>query len=132
MPKRPGGQRKQVENYDPTNQRIRQLEAEVIHLTDERNRERQRVKAGAKTEGLFRAIVEEMDKRVTPFKALPPAPKIKRKLAPIEEHVVMHLSDGHHDQVITAEECGGFERHDFQISCARAERYALRSSGSRT
>lgn len=121
--KRPGGQRKKLQAHDPTNDRIIQLEAEVAHLTEERNNARAKAKANSKTEGLFRAIVQEMDARVHPFKALPPAPKIKYKTKPIEEHVVMHLSDGHHDQVVTPEECGGLERYDFPISCARAERY---------
>ena len=35
----------------------------------------------------------------------------------------MHLSDGHHDQVISPAECGGLEEYNFPISCARAERY---------
>ena len=37
--------------------------------------------------------------------------------------VVMHLSDGHHDQVVRPEEVGGLEDYNFPISCARAERY---------
>lgn len=121
--KRAGGQRKPLAEHDPTNDRIRELEAEVVHLTDERNRERARVKAGAKTEGLFRAVVKEMDKRVRPFPSLPPIVKPQHKAAAIQEHVVMHLSDGHHDQVVLPEECGGLERYDFRVSCARAERY---------
>jgi hypothetical protein len=35
----------------------------------------------------------------------------------------MHLSDGHHDQVVRPEEVGGLEDYNFPISCARAERY---------
>ena len=41
--------------------RIMELEAEVVHLTEERNRERAKVKAGAKIAGLFKAITKEMD-----------------------------------------------------------------------
>ena len=48
VPKPSGGQRKPVPGYDPTDQRIMELEAEVVHLTEERNRERQKVKAGAR------------------------------------------------------------------------------------
>ena len=71
VPKRAGGQRKRIAEHDPTNKRILELEAEVIHLTDERNRERVKNKASAKTQGLFRAISLEMNERVKPFKALP-------------------------------------------------------------
>ena len=71
VPKRSGGQRKKLAEHDPTNKRILELEAEVIHLTEERNRERAKSKASAKTQGLFRAISLEMGDRIKPFKALP-------------------------------------------------------------
>ena len=35
----------------------------------------------------------------------------------------MHLSDGHHDQVVRPEQVGGLEEYNFPISCCRAERY---------
>jgi len=121
-PKAAGGQHKALPDYDPTDRKIMELEAEVIHLTEERNRERQKVKASAKSAGLFKAIVGEMEQRVTPFAALPPVLDFRRK-AKITEHVVMHLSDGHHDQVVRPEEVGGLEDYSFPVSCARAERY---------
>src|SRR5262249_32909285 len=46
--KRAGGQRKKLEGVDPTNRRVLELEAEIIHLTEERNRERKKNKASAK------------------------------------------------------------------------------------
>src|SRR3954466_11481681 len=49
--KKPGGQRKKLDGVDPTNRRILELESEIVHLTEERNQERKKVKAGAKTEG---------------------------------------------------------------------------------
>lgn len=121
-PKRAGGQHKAVPDYDPTDKRILELEAEVVHLTDERNRERQKVKAGAKIAGLFKAITAEMDQRIKPLEPLPQAVEFRRK-AEIVEHVVMHLSDGHHDQVVRPEEVGGLENYSFPVSCCRAERY---------
>lgn len=117
-----GGQHNQVENYDPTDKKIQELEAEVIHLTDERNRARTQAKSNAKTEGLFQAMAEELPGAVVPFEALPPARKPFSREGKIEEHAVLHLSDGHHDQVVVPEECGGLETYDFPISCCRAER----------
>ena len=70
-PKRAGGQHKAIPDYDPTDKRVLELEAEIVHLTDERNRERQKVKAGAKIAGLFKAVVAEMEQRIKPFAALP-------------------------------------------------------------
>ena len=122
VPKKSGGQRKKIADHDPTNKRILELEAEVIHLTDERNRERVKNKASAKTQGLFRAISLEMDERIKPFKALPSQFECNPK-AQIVEHCVMHLGDGHHDQVVRPEEVGGLEDYNFPVSCCRAERY---------
>jgi hypothetical protein len=121
-PKQQGGQHKPIEDFDPTNEKVLELEAEIVHLTEERNRERSKVKAGAKIAGLFKAITNEMEQRIKPFVALPPALDFRRK-AVITEHCVMHLSDGHHDQVVRPEEVGGLEDYNFPVSCARAERY---------
>ncbi len=121
-PKRSGGQRKRLEEHDPTDKRILELEAEVVHLTEERNRERARSKASAKTQGLFRAIVAEMDRHVRPFKTLP-SQMASRSKAQIVEHCVLHMSDGHHDAVVRPEEVGGLEDYNFPVSCCRAERY---------
>jgi len=121
-PKRAGGQHKNLPDYDPTDKRILELEAEIVHLTDERNRERQKVKAGAKIAGLFKAVVAEMEQRVKPFAALPSQLEYRRK-AQIVEHCVMHLSDGHHDQVVVPDQVGGLEDYNFPVSCCRAERY---------
>lgn len=121
-PKPMGGQHKPIPDYDPTDAKVLELEGEIVHLTDERNRERQRVKAGAKIAGLFKAIVKEMDTRIQPFTALPSIylPVKKEKIV---EDCVMHLSDGHHDMVVRPEAVGGLETYDFPISCVRAERY---------
>lgn len=102
--------------------RISELEVENVHLREERNRALARSKAIAREEGLFQAMSGALEDRVAAMKPLPPARKLGGK-AEIEEHVVMHLSDGHHDQIVRPEECGGLEEYDFQISCCRAERY---------
>ncbi len=120
-PKKAGGQRKPIGDYDPTDDRIMELEAEIVHLTEERNRERAKVKAGAKIAGLFKAIIKEMDHRLKPFTVLPPIWEHREK-AKIVEHCVLHLSDGHHDQVVRPEAVGGLEDYNFPISCVRAER----------
>lgn len=116
----PGGQRK-ITNYDPTDAKVKELETEVVSLRDELMLERRKSKAGAREGGIIRAIVEEMGTRVTPFTALPPVAEHPRK-AQITEHVVLHLSDGHHDQVVRPEEVGGLEDYNFPVSCCRAER----------
>ena len=124
--KHQGGQHKPLPVFDPTNEKIMELEADVVHLTDERNSARRQLKAITKTHGLFKAVVDEMETIVKPLTSLPKAPWIKIGEQPkdrIEEHLVMHLSDGHHDQIVRPIECGGLETHDFKISMARAEQY---------
>ena len=114
-----GGQRKKVQ-HDPTNQRILELEAEVAHLVDEKNHYKRAAKAAAKTGGLWKAACEVIDEKIKPFKQLPSARK-KQTSGEIVEDLVLHLSDGHHDQIVTLEETGDLEQYDFPISCARAE-----------
>jgi transcriptional regulator with XRE-family HTH domain len=105
---------------DPTNARIQELEAEVVHLKEERDREKRHAKANAKVAGLFTAMVDELEASIKPFDMLPTivAPTDK---AEITEHCVLHLSDGHHDSVVKPEAVGGLEEYNFPISCARAE-----------
>lgn len=114
--------RKAVPEYDPTDDRVQELEAELSHVTAERDHARRQVKANAKVRGLFNAIVGEMEQRVQPIKPLPPAYRPASKGA-ITEHLVVHVSDMHADQVVTPEECGGMEEFNFPIACARAEHY---------
>jgi hypothetical protein len=118
------GQAKKTPEYDPSDQRILELEAEVTHLRDERNHARRKLQAAAKTQGLFKAMVSEMEDKVKPFNSLPKArPIYKAGKQSITEHLVVHISDGHHDQIVTPEECGGLECHDFPVSICRAEQY---------
>lgn len=115
-----GGQRKKVK-HDPTNDRVLELEAEVAHLNDEKNHYKRAAKAAAKTGGLYKAACDVVEEKIKPFKQLPPQRKLK-KSTNIEEDLVLHLSDGHHDQIVTLEETGDLEQYDFPISCARAEK----------
>jgi predicted phosphodiesterase len=108
--------------YDPTDARVQALEAEVLHLREELGLEKRRANANAKTQGLFKAMVETLQERVVSIKPLPSQRQAKTGRQ-IEEHLVMHLSDGHHDQIVKPEECGGLEHYNFGVSCCRAERY---------
>ncbi|MHC4120271.1 MAG: hypothetical protein ACYSWO_22485 [Planctomycetota bacterium] len=102
---------------------IFRLQSEIVHLREERNEARRKLKQAAKTQGLYAAIAEEMETRVTPMRALPPARRVfEPSKAPLTEHLVMHLSDGHHDQVITRDDTGELEEYNFPISMCRAEK----------
>jgi hypothetical protein len=112
------------EPVDDDEARFLKMQGEIIHLREERNDYRRQLKTAAKTQGLFSAIVDEMDNRVRPFTSLPSARvDFKPGKDMITEHLVMHLSDGHHDQIVTPSDSGGLETYDFPISVCRAERY---------
>jgi hypothetical protein len=97
------------------------LQAEITHLREERNLARRQLKQAAKTQGLFQAVADEMEHRVTPMTGLPKAKNIIHSKGALSEHLVLHISDGHHDQVITRDDTGGLEQYDFPISMCRAE-----------
>jgi UDP-2,3-diacylglucosamine pyrophosphatase LpxH len=122
-PKTQKGQRKKLQAHDPTNDRIMELESDVVHLREERNFARQQMKAASKTRGLLEAMTGEMNRVVKPFTSLPRArqPFAKAKAGGVVEHLVLHISDGHHDQIVRPEECGGLEQYDFPISVRRGE-----------
>jgi transcriptional regulator with XRE-family HTH domain len=123
-PKAARGQRKKLPDYDPTDERVLELEADVVHLREERNHARLQLKAASKSKGLFEAMSEEMERVVQPYSALPPARKAFSKAgkASVTEHLVLHISDGHHDQTVVPEECGGLERYNFPTSVVRGEK----------
>lgn len=107
----------------PEEREIFGLQAEIAHLREEKNAAKRQVQQAAKAHGLFKAVVEEMEQRIKPIPALPSA---RQNFTPgddqMSEHLVMHLSDGHFDQVITHDDTGGLERYDFPIAMCRAER----------
>ena len=118
--KAPKGQRKKS-TANPE-EKILDLEAETVHLREELRLAKRQLLGAVKTRGLFTAMADELHSTIKPIKALPSArPKIKS--AAVTEHLVMHLSDGHHDQVVTPDECGGLEQYDFKVSMCRAENY---------
>ena len=120
-----GGQYKPVPLHDPTDARVLSLDAEVAHLKDERLHIKRQLKSAIKTHGLMAEVVEELETCLKPMAPLPKALSINRgsRTDVIEEPVVMHMSDGHHDQVVLPSDCGGLETHNFPISMRRAEVY---------
>ena len=103
---------------------VLKMQSEIVHLREERNDYKRQLKQACRSQGLFAAVADEMDKRVKPMKALPKArPIFKVKKDTIQEHLVMHLSDGHHDQIVNPCDSGGLETYNFPISMCRAETY---------
>jgi transcriptional regulator with XRE-family HTH domain len=107
----------------PEESEIFKLQSQITHLRDERNDYRRKLNTAAKTQGLFDAIIENIDDVVVPMRALPAARRpFKEPTKQLSEHLVLHLSDGHHDQVVTREDTGGLEEYNFLVSACRAEK----------
>jgi hypothetical protein len=99
------------------------LNSRLAVVREERNALQRQLRAAAKNNGLMEAVVEEMEDRVVPMKALPKARKPYTKPDKlISEHLVLHLSDGHWDQCVTLDDSGGLETYNFPIAMARGER----------
>jgi len=100
-------------------------EAEIIHLKDERLQLKRQLKSAVKSHGLMEGMVEELEKVIKPYPKLPFTLPVERGIREdvITEHLVMHISDGHHDQVVTPDDTGGLETYNFPISMRRAEVY---------
>ena len=108
---------------DPTDQRVLDLEAKLLDKTNEIRIQNRVIKANSRTHGLLNAVIEELEPRIVPVKRLPSARVVRERDERIKEHLVVHLSDGHHDSVVDPESCGGLEEYNFDISCRRAENY---------
>lgn len=108
--------------HDPTDMRVVELQSENISLKQELLIARRTAKAAGKQHGLFRAVADEIQS-LKPFTALPLQVDRRIVKSKIQESLVMHLSDGHHDEIVVPEECGGLEEYNFEITSRRAERY---------
>jgi len=112
------------EGFDPTDTRVVELESDIVHYKSELRQTKAALSAASREHGLFKAIVSELEPRIVAMNGLPPQRPVglpTRDL--IDEHLVIHLSDGHHDQVVHPHECGGLENYNFWVSCRRAENY---------
>lgn len=104
--------------------RIATLEARLANMSMEKSRLARELKAATVDRGLLQALVDEMEAIVTPLDPLPEAQDFRKPEADIvEEHLVMHVSDQHGDEVVEAHKVGGIEHFDFPIFLCRAEKY---------
>lgn len=97
-------------------------ESTIANLLMEKSRLQKDLKTATLKRGLYQAVVEELQSLVSPVDPLPDARK-STKVKKVEEHLVMHLSDEHADEVVEPSEVGGIEHYDFPIALCRAETY---------
>jgi hypothetical protein len=105
-------------------EKIQKLETKVSNLLQDNSRLRRDLKKAQTKGGIFEALVDELQATVTPLDELPPATDFRTpKDKVIEEHLVMHLSDEHADEVVEKHQVGDLEKFDFPIALCRAEKY---------
>ena len=94
------------------------LRDKLAHAKHQLSRNKTLVRRGRRVDGLFEEMRETLEASITPIKT-----RNYRKQPSGESNggeMVLVLSDGHHDSVVTPEEVGGIESHDFAEACRRA------------
>jgi len=91
-------------------------DSQVQKLRDKSAEKQKTVRESLRAEYLFDEAISVISK--LPALIPPPIPKLAK--GGITESAVLHMSDGHHDQVVRKSEVGGLEEYNFKISCRRA------------
>lgn len=112
---------KAIKDIDPTDQRILDLEQQVIALRDEKSNLKKAYTASQRKNSLFLDLAEEIKDSVKPIDPLPPAPPIRYSGHKVKESLVLHLSDEHCCDVILPYQVGGLENYNFPVALRRAE-----------
>lgn len=105
-------------------EKIAQLEGQLASERTEKSRVLRQLRTATLNKGLLQALVDEMQAYVAPLDPLPEAIDRRKSTGTIvEEHLVMHVSDQHGDEVVEPHKVGGIEKFDFPIFLCRAEQY---------
>lgn len=96
-------------------------QGKISSLSDELKSIKTQLRTAVKEQGIYQAIADDLDTMVVPLDSLPSVYEPKPEA--ITEHLVMHLSDEHADQIVKPAECGGLERYNLDVALCRAEKY---------
>lgn len=96
---------------------IDRLNQEVTVLKDTLTKTKGDLKRSYQKNSIIQALANNLV--IKPIKPLPKRPQFKNTKK--TEDLVLHLSDGHVDQIVNPEQVGGLEKYNFEIACARAE-----------
>lgn len=91
--------------------------AKVQKMRDKSTLDRATLRTSLRAENLFEEACKVIRSSIKPL--TPPALP-KPHGGRITETAVLHLSDGHHDQVVEPCDTGGLETYNFEVSCRRA------------
>lgn len=105
-------------------QKMLALEAKVSNLVSDNTLLRRKLRAAIQEQGIYQTLADEMQALISPFTELPEQPvRVKSGKNIIQEHLVMHLSDEHADEIVIPEKVGELENYNFDVALCRAEKY---------
>jgi hypothetical protein len=98
-------------------------QGQIANLTTELRQARKQLKDAAKDSGIIQAVVSQLQDYIPAIKAPERWTDNRRKKGMVEEHLVVHLSDEHADEIVLPEQVGGLEAYDMTVALCRAEKY---------
>jgi len=101
--------------------KILALESQIQLLRDENHNTKRKLLRASKMQGIFTALKDEMEAIVVPLEPLPTIVDTRSAKGTIEEHLVLHLSDAHADEIVEPHKVGGLETFNFSVALCRAE-----------
>jgi hypothetical protein len=96
--------------------------SKMLELQDGKAWARKRLREGLRNENVITRCAEIAVTETAAFEPVK-VPKFKKRTAAVQETLVAVMSDGHHDQVVRAEEVNGLENYTFPVSCRRGEQW---------
>lgn len=109
-------------------EQIVNLNSQITNMRTENNDLKRQLKAAWSKHSIVDIIKSDISTKLKPYEALPKTPiysKPKGKVC-YEEHLVLHISDQHADQIVKSESVGGLENYNLNIALCRAETYTDR------
>jgi len=104
--------------------KILSLEGKIQGYLQENSRLKRELKKATHKHGILQNLVSELEAVVTPLDEFERVADFRKsKVETVQEHLVMHLSDEHADEVVEPHSVGGLEKFDFPVALCRAEKY---------
>jgi regulator of replication initiation timing len=104
--------------------RVTDLERKLQAKQEEIAQLKRKLKLSYRDNSILELLTDEMKDFITPISPLPSIIDVsKNQEAENVEHLVMHISDQHADQVVIPSHVGGTENYNLTVALCRAEKY---------
>ena len=115
--------RKPRSKIEQQTNKLVEAETKILSLNSEIKTLKQKLKSAYEKNSIVEILRSEIASTIKPIKALPKVNIDTTNKKTYTEHLVMHLSDIHGDEVVDPVSVGGLERYDLNIAMCRAETY---------